>query len=122
MSVSRDVQLFGRLHTDLCNFPLFLLLNVQLQIQLAKARPSFYLMNKTADTKTTFKFLDAYLMVRRVQPNPLILSAHETEVQKGALARYNMTRFEINTFTFSVGSIDNAVLGPRPKRLLFTMI
>jgi len=83
-------------------------------------------MNKTADTKTTFKFLDAYLMVRRVQPNPLILSAHETEVQKGALARYNMTRFEINTFTFSVGSksrsIDNAVLGPLPKRLLFTMI
>ena len=45
LSVSRDVQLFGRLHTDLCNLPLFLLPRVPLQIKLTKARPSFYLMN-----------------------------------------------------------------------------
>jgi hypothetical protein len=64
---SRDLQIFGRLHTVLCNVPLFLLPKVQLQIKMTKARPSFYLMNKTADTKTTFKFLDAYLVVRRVQ-------------------------------------------------------
>jgi hypothetical protein len=45
---------------------------------------------------------------------------------KGALARYNMTRVDFKTFTFSTGSksrsIDNAVLGPLPKRLLLTMI
>jgi len=37
-----------------------------------------------------------------------------------------MTRVELKTFTFSAGSkslsIDNAVLGPVPKRLLFTII
>jgi len=37
-----------------------------------------------------------------------------------------MTRVELKTFTFSGGSkslsIDNAVLGPVPKRLLFTMV
>ena len=69
LSGSRDVQLFGRLHTDFCNVPLFMLPGVQLQIRLAKALPSFYLMNKTADSKTTFKFLVTYLMVRRVQSN-----------------------------------------------------
>jgi hypothetical protein len=46
LSGSRDVQLLGRLHTDLCNVPLFLLPRVPLQIKLTKARPSFYLMNK----------------------------------------------------------------------------
>jgi len=37
-----------------------------------------------------------------------------------------MTRIEFKTFKFSAGSkslsIDNAVLGPVPKRLLFTMV
>jgi len=37
-----------------------------------------------------------------------------------------MTRVELKTFTFSAGSkslsIDNAVLGPVPKRLLFTVV
>jgi len=37
-----------------------------------------------------------------------------------------MTRVELKTFTFSARSkslcVDNAVLGPGPKRLLFTMV
>ena len=65
-------------------------------------------------------------MVRSVQPKPLILSAHDKALTKGALARYNITRVDLKTFTFSDGTIsrpiDNAVLGPLPKRLLFTMI
>ena len=40
--------------------------------------------------------------------------------------RYNLTRFEFKTFTFSAGSkflsIDNADLCPIPKRLSFTMV
>jgi len=64
---------------------------VQLQFKLTKARPSFYLMNKTSYKKIIFKFLDVYQMVRRMQPNPLFLSAHETALAEGALAWYNMT-------------------------------
>jgi len=83
-------------------------------------------MKETADTKTNFKFLDAYLMVRRVQPNPLTLSAHETVLVDRAYARYNMTRIDLKILTFSAGSnsrsIHNSVLGPLPKRLLFSMI
>jgi hypothetical protein len=73
-------------------------------------------MNKSADTKTIFKFLDGYLSVRRVLPNPAILEAQEKALEKGALARYNVTRVDLKTFTFSAGSksrsVDNAVLGP----------
>jgi len=43
-----------------------------------------------------------------------------------ALASYNTTRVELKKFTFSAGSkslsMDKAVLGPVPKRLLFTMV
>jgi len=83
-------------------------------------------MNKGFDSKTVFKFLDAQLLVRRLRPNPAILLAHNSILNKGSLARYNLTRVELKTFTFSAGSelfsIDNAVLGPVPKRLLFTMV
>jgi len=52
--------------------------------------------------------------------------AHNIALGKGALSRYNLTRVEMNSFTFSCGlqslSIDNAVLRTIPKRLLFTMV
>ena len=121
----RDVQLLGRLHTVLFNVFLFLLPRVPLQKKLTKARPTFYLMNRSADTKTTLKFLEVYLLIRRVQPNPAILETQEKALEKGALAWYNMTRVDIKTYTFSAGSksrsIGNAVLGLLPILLLFTM-
>jgi len=100
---SRDVLLLGRLHIDQWKVPLFLLPRVPLQMKLTKAWPSFYLMNKSADTKTNFKFLDAYLLGRRAQPNPAILEAQDTALEKGALVRYNMTRVDLKTFTFRPG-------------------
>ena len=123
---SNEVQLYGRLHSDFCNVPQYLLPGVRLLIKLTKARPSFYLMNKTADSKTTFKFLDAQLIVKCIKAHPNILIAHHTPLEKGFLARYNFTKVELKSLTFSSGSkslsIHNAVLGPIPKRLLFTMV
>jgi len=123
---SKEVELYGRIHSDICNVGRNLITGVQLQIKFSKARPSFYLMNKDAESKTVFKYIDAYLLVNRVKPNPKVLLAHNEILAKGALARYNLTRVELKTFTFSSGaqslSIDNAVLGPVPKRLLFTMV
>ena len=127
ISASREIQLFDRLHSDIFNVPLYLLPGVWLQIRLTKARPNFYLMNKSVDSKTVFNFLDAQLLVWRVRPNPAILLAHTaTPKNSGSLARYNLTRVELKTFTFAAGSkslsIDDADLGPIPKRLLFTIV
>jgi len=51
---------------------------------------------------------------------------HNTTLAQGALARFKLTRVELKTYTFSGGSqslsIDNAVLGPLPKRFLFTTV
>jgi len=84
------------------------------------------MMNKDADSKTVFKFLDAWLLVNRVKTDPTIPLTHNATLDKGPLARYNLTRVELKTLTFSSGaqflSIDNAVLGPVTKRLLLTMV
>jgi len=83
-------------------------------------------MNKDAESKTFFKYIDANLLVNRVKPHRKVLLAHNETLAKGALARYNLTSVELKTFTFSSGAqsltIDNAVLRPVPKRLLFTMV
>jgi hypothetical protein len=96
-----------------------------LQKKFTKAKSGFYLMNTATDYKTIFKFLDAKLFVKRIRANPQIPLAHKA-ILKTDVARYNLTRVELKTFTFSVGpqslSIDQAVMGRIPKRLLFTMI
>jgi len=122
---SKETELYVRIHSDICNVAKFLLPGIQLQIKFTKAKPSFYVMNTAEDCKTVFKFLDAKLLVRRIRANPKIHLAHEATL-KNDLARYNLTRVEVKTFTFSAGlqslSIDQAVMGCIPKSLLFTMI
>jgi len=123
---SKEVQVYGRLHSDICIVPRFLTPGVRLQIRLTKAKPSLYLMYKDPESKVVFKFLDAQLLVNRVRSSTSILVAHEMAFGHDVKGRYNMTRVELKTFTFSGGSqslsIDNAVLGLLPKLLLFTMV
>jgi len=125
---SKVIELYDHLHADICNVSQFLLSGVRMQIRLTKDKDDFYLMNANADTKTkaTFKFLDAQLFVRRIRTRPKISFAYTRAVSKGCIARYNLTRVELKTFTFAGGpqtlSINNAVLGMLPKRLIFTMI
>jgi hypothetical protein len=83
-------------------------------------------MKTSADSQTDFKFLEAILLVRSVKANPKTPLAHNVTLDKGGIARYKLTTVELKTFTFSGGSqslsIDYAVLGTIPKRLLITMV
>lgn len=123
---SKELQLYGRLHSDLCNLPTYLLPGVRLQIKLTKAKTPFYLMHTDAAHTTGFKFLDATLYVNRVRVNPSLQMALNETLNKGAPAKYHLTRVELKSFTFSQGaqslSIDNAVIGNLPKRIAFTML
>ena len=91
---SKETEMCGRIHSDVCNVPKFLLPGIKLQIKFTKAKSSFYLTSIAADSKTTFKFLDAQLLVRRIKANPKIPIAHE-KLLKTELALYNMTRVEL---------------------------
>jgi len=93
LRASREVQLFGRLRSDIRNVHLYFPAGVRLQIRLKKSRPNFYVVNKSVDPKTVFKFLDAQLLVRRVRSNPALLLPHNSTLKKWSFARYNLTRF-----------------------------
>jgi len=122
---SKEIEMYGRIHSDLCNVPKFLLPGVRLQIKFTIAKPSFYLMNTKADSTSILKFLDAKLYVRSIEAHPSILFAHD-DTLKTNLANYDMTRVTLKTFTLSSEasslSIDKTVTGHLPKRLLFAMV
>jgi len=51
---SQEIDLYGRVHSDFCNVPVYLLPGVRVQIKFTKARTGFYLMNKDAESKAVF--------------------------------------------------------------------
>jgi hypothetical protein len=106
--------------------PRYLLPVIRNKIKLTKSKPTFYLINKDAESTTQFNFLNAKLHVKRVRAHPSILLAHNKTLKKGFLVRYNLTRVELKSFTFSKGaqslSIDIVVVGTVAKRLLLTML
>jgi len=53
---SKEIELYGRLHADICNVSQFLLSGVRMQIRLTKAKDDFYLMNANADSKRLLNF------------------------------------------------------------------
>ena len=70
---------------------------------MTKAKRQIYVHSKEADSTAVFKVLEAQLLVKRVIPNPAYVIAHNTALHAGAIARYNMTRVEIKTFTHAKG-------------------
>jgi len=84
---SKEVQIYGRINSDIRNVPLYLIPGARMRIKLKKAKPSFYLMNNDADAKTVFKFIDTQLFDNRVRPSPSLLLGHNIALGKGALAR-----------------------------------
>ena len=118
--------MYGRIHSDICNVPLYLLSGVKIQIKFTKAKQAFFLISNKANSKLKFLFKEARLIVKRTRPNAKILTYHNQALLKGYPARYNFTRVDLKTFTCASGqrsvSLDNAVLGVLPKRLIFTMV
>jgi hypothetical protein len=100
--------------------------NIPLILRLTRARREFYLMANDPDSKVSFQIQEAQLLVRHIKPNPAILHAHNTTLEGGGIAKYHVTTVDVKTSTFASSStslsIDNAVLGTLPKRLLFTLV
>ena len=75
--------------------------------------------------KESFQIFGTPIAVQARKAETRILQAHNATL-KGSLGRYNLKNVEPKTFIFAAGSkslsIDNAVLGPIPKRLLFPMV
>jgi len=55
MKESQTIEMYGRIHSDICNFPLYLLPGFKIQIKLTKDRPAFYFVSNKADAKPLSK-------------------------------------------------------------------
>jgi hypothetical protein len=101
---SRRFQMYGRIHANICNVPVFILPGVKIHIKLTKSKSEFYLLSAKADPKVYFKFEEALLYVKRIRASPSIPASHNEALLTGHPARYNFTRVELKTFTFGSGS------------------
>ena len=114
----------GRSPTVIYNVPTHILPGVRMQIKFTRQNVRYTCIVRTLILLLIL--LDAQLLVKRFRLNLAYLIAHNTALQAGAIERYNMTTVEIKTFTYAKGlqllSIDNAILGPIQKRLLFVMV
>ena len=72
---NQTIEMYGRIHSDICNVPLYLLSGVKIQIKLTKAKRAFFLSN-IADSKVIFQFEEARLYVKRIRLNPTMLAFH----------------------------------------------
>jgi len=121
---SSIVEVYGKLHADMLNQPLFLLNNVDLRIALTLNKPEFYLLGVDTDTSLV-KVIEATLYIKHAHINPNILIAHH-KMLENTTAKYHYKRNEIKSFTIPSGgnsiSLDNIVLGQLPTNLIFMMV
>lgn len=120
----RQFDMLAHLHCDIFNQDKFLLNGVEMRIRLVRTKDAFCLMdNNTAHYK--FEILEAALLVRRVKLSPGVLLAHAKTLST-TTAKYPITRVEVKSFVIHNGvlseSIDNAVLGQLPKRIIIGLV
>jgi hypothetical protein len=91
---SKVIGMVGRIHAVVCNCQTFIVPRVTVNVRLTKGRREFYLMTK--DIQVTLNILEARLLVRHITANPSVIYAHKTTLEAGRLAKYHLTRVEVN--------------------------
>jgi hypothetical protein len=84
--------------------PRLLIPGVKIHFILTKAKDGFYLINTERASISTFKFLEAKINIRRVRPNPDVLTGHQLALSKGGMIRFYFTRDELRTGIFDKGT------------------
>ncbi|KAK3932327.1 hypothetical protein KUF71_012400 [Frankliniella fusca] len=101
--LSREFEMMGPLHLDICNTDRLLLNNCTLRLKLTRSRDAFALMSTKGTEK--IKLLDVKLFIRRVTISPSVLLAHAQALEKSA-AKYPVNRVDIKTRVI-IGFVDN---------------
>ena len=126
---SREVEMCGKLASDVLSISRYIPNGVALDIKLHCATPSFCLMSADSDAATTggYKFVitKAYLEVPKIQLSPEVLVAH-SEVLANTPAVFPYTKYEIKKHTISKGShsgeVNNPFQGRIPSELILGIV
>lgn len=122
---SEQIELYGKIHTDVFNISQLLLNNVDLKILLNLEKQAFFMINQKGAGEPQLKICEATMFMRHVTISPSVLLAHNN-ILSAKPAIYPYKRTEMKTFTLFPGvrslNLDNIVTGQLPNVLIFTMV
>ena len=115
---SHEIDMFGKLHLDMCFQNRYLLNGIEIKLRLIRSKKEFCLQG-VGDYKITLK--DVGLYCRKVKHSDAVRLAHAKALQLGT-AKYPLRRVEVKTFTIPQGNLtstkENLFLGQLPKRVV----
>jgi len=115
---NRQIDLFGKLHLDMCFQNRYLLNGVKIKLRLIRSKKEFCFQGE-GDCKICLK--DVSLYCRKVKPSDAVRLAHAKALQLST-AKYPLRRVEVQTFTIPQRNLtatkQNLFLGQLPKRVV----
>ena len=119
-SESSEVDLIGRIHSDIFFQERYMLNEVTTRIKLTRSKDAFCLM-ASADSDCRVKITAAAFFVRKVKIAPSVYLAHAKTLESGT-AKYPIRRVICKTFTIPNGYLDvsheKLFTGQLPSRLV----
>ena len=116
---SGEVDMIGRIHSDIFFQQRYMLNEVNTKIKLIRSKDSFCLMASANGFKV--KIVSAYLLIRKVKISPSVYLAHAKALERG-LAKYPIRRVICKSFTIPKGYLDisqeKVFSGQLPSRLI----
>jgi hypothetical protein len=117
---SREVDLLGRIHSDIFFQSRYMLNEVNVKIKLTRSRDAFCLM-ASGDQPFKVKIAAAAMIVRKVKISPSVYLAHAKTLET-SLAKYPLKRVICKAFTIPAGYLDSSqeklFSGQLPTRLI----
>lgn len=117
---SKEVDLVGRLHTDIFFQHRYILNELPIRIQLHRSKDKFCLMAEGAEEYKVI-ITSAVLLVRKVKISPSVYVAHAKTLENG-MAKYPIKRVICKTATVPAGVSDHIISklfsGQLPTRMI----
>ncbi|MDI9312984.1 MAG: hypothetical protein QM535_22425 [Limnohabitans sp.] len=124
LSKGRKIDVYGKLHTDLCYQSRALIGGCQVKLMITLNDPSFYL-KLNSNYSAEVKFTDFTLLVHKTKVSSMIVDAHRKALTF-ASAKYPITRIEVRQFPIPKDLmdiwIDNVTFGQLPRRMFLCIV
>lgn len=123
-ATSREIDMIGRIHSDIFFQERYMLNEVNVRIKLIRSNDAFCLMSTGADQfKVVVTF--ASLLIRKVKISPSVYLAHAKTLETGT-AKYPIRRVICKPFTVPAGYLDASheklFSGQLPVRLIIGLV
>lgn len=124
-SASKELDMMGRLHSDIFVQDRYMLNGVDVKVKLTPSKDVFNIIANDPVGSYKSVITHAVLVIRKAKLNPAISLAHEKALMKGN-AKYPIKRITIKTFSIPKGMLshiqDNLFLSQTPTRVVVGLI